>query len=84
MPEESYVSSREIFRLVRDIDTKVTTLVNQAENLAKRAEEDRQAMEKFAGELDTLRGRFYLLMTATVLVSAGIASWSDLLGLFGK
>lgn len=84
MPEESYVSSREIFRLVRDIDTKVTTLVNQAENLAKRAEEDRQAMEKFAGELDTLRGRFYMLMTATVLVSAGIASWSDLIGLFGK
>lgn len=84
MPEESYVSSREIFRLVRDIDTKVTTLVNQAENLAKRAEEDRQAMEKFSGELDTLRGRFYMLMTATVLVSAGIASWSDLIGLFGK
>ena len=69
---------------MRDIDTKVTTLVNQAENLAKRAEEDRQAMEKFGGELDTLRGRFYLLMTATVMVSAGIASWSDLLGLFAK
>lgn len=79
-----YVSSRDIFSLVMAIDGKVTKLVAEAEHLAKRAEEDREAMEKITGELEVLKGRFYLLMTATVLVSAGIASWSDLLGLFGK
>lgn len=83
MPED-YVSSRDVYSLVRDIDTKVTTLIAEVEHLDKRAEEDREAAERFAAELDTLKGRFYLLMTATVLVSAGIAKWSDLLGLFSK
>lgn len=79
-----YVSSRDIFALVMAIDGKVTTLVSEAEHLAKRAEEDREAVEKFAADLATLKGRFYLLMTATVVVSAGIAKWSDLLGLVTK
>jgi hypothetical protein len=83
MPED-YVSGRDVFSLVMSIDTKVTTLLADAEHLERRAEEDREAMEKFAAELDTLKSRFYLLMVATVLVSAGIAKWSDLLGLFAK
>jgi hypothetical protein len=83
MPED-YVSGRDVFSLVMAIDTKVTTLVAEAEYLAKRAEEDREAVERFAEELETLRSRFYLLIVVAVLVSAGIAKWSDLLGLLTK
>lgn len=83
MPED-YVSSRDIFSLVMAIDTKVTTLIAEAEHLAQRAEEDREAAERSAAELKTLKDRFYLLMTVTVLASAGVAQWSELLGLFSK
>jgi hypothetical protein len=83
MPED-YVSSQDIFRLVMAIDGKVTTLIAEVEHLAKRAEEDREAAEKSAGELASLKNRFYLLMACTVVVSAGIAKWTDLLGLFSK
>ena len=81
MPED-YVSSRDIFSLVMAIDGKVTTLIAEVEYLTRRAEEDREAAEKSAGELAALKNRFYLLMASTVLVSAGIAKWTDLLGLF--
>jgi len=83
MPED-YVSSRDIFSLVMAIDGKVTTLIAEVEYLTRRAEEDREAAEKSADELASLKNRFYLLMASTVLVSAGIAKWTDLLGLFAN
>jgi hypothetical protein len=83
MPED-YVSSRDVFSLVMAMDSKVTTLIAEVEYLAQRAEEDRQAAEKSSDELKDLKNRFYLLIAAAVLVSAGVAKWSELLGLFSK
>lgn len=83
MPED-YLSGRDVFSLVMSIDSKVTTLIAEVEHLTARAEEDREAAEKSAEELADLKNRFYVLMASSVLVSAGVAHWSDLLGLFAK
>lgn len=85
---EEYVSGRDIFTLVLAIDTKVTTLVNQAETLAERAREDRVAFERTTGELsaelDSLKTRVYMMLGGIFLVSAALSGWDALTALLGK
>ena len=87
MPEE-YVSGRDIFTLVLAIDTKVTTLVSQAEVLAERAREDRAAVERttseLSAELDALKTRVYMMLGGVFLVSAVLSGWDAITALLGK
>lgn len=91
MPEpDGYVTSRDLFLLVQDLDRKISSLCAQAKNLAERAKEDREAVDGLCEDLETLRDslgdiktRVNAVCGAAVIISGALAVWANFNTLFG-
>lgn len=84
MPEpDGYLTSRDMFLLVQDLDRKISSLCTQVTYLTERAQEDREAVDAFTADLNTVKNRVNTVCGGAVLLSGALAVWANFHSLFG-
>lgn len=82
MPD-NYVTSRDMFVLVQELDRKISALVTQVDNLTIRAQEDREAVDEFCDQLEAVKIRVHTLFGTLLLAAGAVGVWANFNSIFG-
>ncbi|MER6605765.1 hypothetical protein ABT282_07570 [Streptomyces sp. NPDC000927] len=83
MSEENIVTMRDVYTLVQQLNTRTAELVQQVNQIAERAEEDRRQFGELTEELGRLKIKVYASIAAIAIVGTILAALSQVGNLSG-